>query len=150
VSLVHFPYRWGPDTFLDNLRGGWLDIRYGVRNLSRWFWTVWYDDDGDYDCLLEFMRRKLEFMRDEHAQNDALRSVNWKQDVQNMTICIELLKRIVEGQAGYFRRTGFKREGFSQSDHRITRYAKHSRYMEDQDCEMLGRIFSKWVRCWWT
>ncbi len=38
------------------------DLRYGVRNLWRWFPVIWRDRDFDWAYLAELMAKKLRWM----------------------------------------------------------------------------------------
>lgn len=67
-------------------------IKYGVKNLYRWFWTIWKDRDWDHHYIFGVLKFKLE----NHAKYLA-KSGNHEcsdRDAELMMTCVRLIDRI--------------------------------------------------------
>lgn len=47
----------------------YLDIKYGITNLIKWFPTIWSDRDWDYAFLMIILNKKLKSMSDLHYKH---------------------------------------------------------------------------------
>jgi len=74
-----------------NLIYFWYDIKYGVRNLIKWFPIIWKDRNWNHENIYSILIKKLELQRDSIKKND--RFVNVEEVVKDMTYVIDLLKK---------------------------------------------------------
>ena len=67
-------------------------IKYGVKNLYKWFWVIWKDRDWDHHYILEVLKFKLE------KQAKHLGERNWnessKRDAELMMTCVRLINKL--------------------------------------------------------
>jgi hypothetical protein len=67
-------------------------IKYGVKNLYKWFWVIWKDRDWDHHYILEVLKFKLEkqakHLADVGFHNDAQR------DAELMMTCVRLINKL--------------------------------------------------------
>jgi hypothetical protein len=67
-------------------------IKYGVKNLYKWFWVIWKDRDWDHHYILEVLKFKLEkqakHLADVGFHNDAQR------DAERMMTCVRLINKL--------------------------------------------------------
>lgn len=66
------------------------DLRYGIRNLRRWFSVIWKDRDWDPHFIYEILATKLEHQAQHIAQND--RHVSAARDAEKMLLCARLIR----------------------------------------------------------
>lgn len=69
-------------------------IKYGVKNLIKWFYIIWYDRDWDYTFLYEIIRFKLKNM--EHLQRNYSNSVDSEKYADEIKEVIEALERLIK------------------------------------------------------
>lgn len=72
------------------------DFKIGIRNLIRWFPTIWGDRNWDYWYLERMLLKKLTFMRD--RQQEIQFFEGWENEVKWMNICIYLLTELVKDE----------------------------------------------------
>lgn len=113
-----------------------LDIRYGLRNLIRWFPIIWFDRDFDWDFLAQIMEFKLRRMA---LIFDKGYHVGSENDARQCRICAELLKRMTEDNYHENARKAFR--GKFAIDHTMN--------MAKQDQRYLGVLIGKYLTHWW-
>lgn len=69
------------------------DLTYGVRNLITWFPIIWKHRNWDYTYTLIVLRKSLTDLRNVIKENN--RHLNAPKDVKRMTVCVNLLDRII-------------------------------------------------------
>jgi hypothetical protein len=86
------------------------NIKYGIKNLTKWFSVIWNDRDWDHHFLFEILKFKLEQMED--LQEILKFKLEQMEDLQRkhgiklyrdkyadqMRVCINLLNRIIEDE----------------------------------------------------
>lgn len=113
---------------------------YGVGNVVRWTPVIWVDFDWDYSFLLKIMEYKLGRM----AKNlDSGITVNSAHYARKARIAAELCKRINNDDYWEISRKLYPREDQWKHQHAYTIS------VQKQDQEMLGLIFTKYLRHWW-
>lgn len=154
VRFLHSPPLF--ITVLDILTVGWINmfskletlyfnLKYGILNIIRWFPIIWRDRDWDWEYLAVMMQTKLERMANDTEKYGY--HIGKEKDVKNMRLCVALIKRLREDE--YFRNAGYDHTNWqSKSEKRRSWIAKHSRYMQKQDLEYLGKILGKYLNCW--
>jgi hypothetical protein len=67
-------------------------IKYGIKNLYKWFWVIWKDRDFDYHYTYQVLKFKLE------KQAKHLGERNWhessKRDAELMMTCVRLINKL--------------------------------------------------------
>ena len=67
-------------------------IKYGIKNLYKWFWVIWKDRDWDHYYIFEVLKFKLE------KQAKHLGERNWhessKRDTELMMTCVRLINKL--------------------------------------------------------
>jgi hypothetical protein len=91
-------YRW----FKWDAKHFHKDIEYGLKNLWKWFPTIWKDRDWDNHFIFEVLEFKLDNMV--IAFQDKQKFEGWEDDVRYMKICKKLIERIQDNyyQDEYF------------------------------------------------
>lgn len=80
-------WRWNGRYMLTN-------IKYGVKNLIRWFPIIWKDRDWDQAYIWDILERKLR--NQSYYTKHYGYYVNNDHDARNMLICANLIKKIRE------------------------------------------------------
>ena len=67
-------------------------IKYGIKNLYKWFWVIWKDRDWDHHYIYQVLKFKLE------KQAKHLGERNWyessKRDAELMMTCVRLINKL--------------------------------------------------------
>lgn len=67
-------------------------IKYGVKNLYKWFWVIWKDRDWDHYYIFQVLKFKLEkqakHLADAGFHNEAQR------DAELMMTCVRLINKL--------------------------------------------------------
>jgi len=67
-------------------------IKYGVKNLYKWFWVIWNDRDWDHHYIFQVLKFKLEkqakHLADVGFHNEAQR------DAELMMTCVRLIDKL--------------------------------------------------------
>ena len=66
------------------------DFAHGVKNLWKWFPTIWNDRDWDHDFIYKLLAKKLEFQAKYFSNNGI--HVDAKQDSERMMLVAKLIK----------------------------------------------------------
>jgi len=72
------------------------NIKYGVRNLIKWFPVIWNDRDWDFFFIWTILHKKLELMEKEIRVNGHHK--NNIRDANQIKLCVNLLKRLIDDQ----------------------------------------------------
>ena len=67
-------------------------IKYGVKNLYKWFWVIWKDRDWDHYYILQVLKFKLEKQADHLAENGFHN--NAQRDAELMMTCVRLIDKL--------------------------------------------------------
>ena len=67
-------------------------IKYGVKNLYKWFWVIWKDRDWDHYYILQVLKFKLEKQADHLAENGFHN--NAQRDAELMMTCVQLIDKL--------------------------------------------------------
>ena len=67
-------------------------IKYGVKNLYKWFWVIWKDRDWDHHYIFEVLKFKLEKQADHLAENGFHN--NAQRDAELMMTCVQLIDKL--------------------------------------------------------
>lgn len=107
------------------------DIKYGVRNLVRWFPIIWHDRNWDHYYIFTMLRKKLIHTEDciRYGHHD----MSVKSEADRIKTCVLLIDRIIKDE--YYELTD---KGY-----------KHQDYLHNQDIEMLFKIMNKRILGWW-
>ena len=66
------------------------DFVYGVKNLWKWFPTIWKDRDWDHDFIYNLLAKKLEFQAKYVGKNGI--HIDAKRDAERMMLVVKLIK----------------------------------------------------------
>ena len=67
-------------------------IKYGVKNLYKWFWVIWKDRDWDHYYILQVLKFKLEKQANHLAENGFHN--NAQRDAELMMTCVRLIDKL--------------------------------------------------------
>jgi hypothetical protein len=67
-------------------------IKYGVKNLYKWFWIIWKDRDWDHYYIFEVLKFKLEKQANHLAENGFHN--NAQRDAELMMTCVRLIDKL--------------------------------------------------------
>jgi hypothetical protein len=67
-------------------------IKYGVKNLYKWFWVIWNDRDWDHHYIFQVLKFKLEKQADYLAKNGFYN--NAQRDAELMMTCVRLIDKL--------------------------------------------------------
>ena len=67
-------------------------IKYGVKNLYRWFWVIWKDRDWDHYYIFQVLKFKLE-KQAKHLAENGFHS-NAQRDAELMMTCVRLINKL--------------------------------------------------------
>ena len=73
-------------------------FKHGVKNLVRWFLTIWNDRDWDDSFIFNPLIKKLEFQSKYIGEKD--RHTRAKRDSEIMNTCKNLLEKVRDGHYG--------------------------------------------------
>jgi hypothetical protein len=73
---------------LEKIKDTYRNIKYGLRNLYKWFPTIWKDRDWDYVFILEVLKVKLQ------NQAEALYGDIPDREYERMQTIIRLIDRV--------------------------------------------------------
>ena len=66
-------------------------IKYGVKNLYKWFWVIWNDRDWDHYYIFQVLKFKLEKQANHLAENGFHN--NAQRDAELMMTCVRLIDK---------------------------------------------------------
>lgn len=64
----------------------------GIKNIIRWFPTIWNDRDWEHGFILELMMKKIEFQAKYIGDKD--RHTSAKRDAEIMMTCVRLMEKL--------------------------------------------------------
>ena len=67
-------------------------IKYGVKNLYKWFWVIWNDRDWDHHYILQVLKFKLEKQAN-HLTKNGFHN-NAQRDAELMMTCVRLIDKL--------------------------------------------------------
>ena len=67
-------------------------IKYGVKNLYKWFWVIWNDRDWDHHYIFQVLKFKLEKQANHLAENGFHN--NAQRDAELMMTCVQLIDKL--------------------------------------------------------
>lgn len=73
------------------------NIKYGIKNLIKWFPVIWQDRDWDHYFLYVILHHKLKYMEKVFLSDDC-HVMSAKQTAAQIKICINLLDRLIEDE----------------------------------------------------
>lgn len=68
------------------------NVKTGIKNLIRWFPTIWKDRDYDDYFIFVILKKKLEFQADYIGGKD--RHVGAQRDAERMRLCARLIEKL--------------------------------------------------------
>lgn len=151
------------------VRSVYYNLKYGIRNLFRYFKVIWNDRDWDELYVFILLNKKFTYMEELHRKYG--NSVNSKKYADEIKLAKLLTERIINRDYNenaltqYYNKYGkdfweldeesiehyFKRKNDiskQQRDMRSRAY-KHADKMEKQDIEYLFKHMSKHIQKWW-
>lgn len=72
------------------------DLITGIKNIIKWFPTIWKDRDWDHTFIFNILIKKLEFQS--KYIGDKNRHSRSKRDAEIMMTCVRLMEKIREGE----------------------------------------------------
>ena len=67
-----------------------VNVMYGVKNLIKWFQTIWKDRDWDHHYIYDILKHKLEFQANHIAKQDV--HTRSQRDAEVMLLCVKLIE----------------------------------------------------------
>ena len=67
-------------------------IKYGVKNLYKWFWVIWKDRDWDHYYIFQVLKFKLEKQANHLAENGFHNDA--QRDAELMMTCVRLINKL--------------------------------------------------------
>lgn len=152
------------------IRNFYYDITIGISNIITYAPIVYRDRDFDYCYTLEMLRFKLERQRKCIKEDQYFASVNDAKLIKELTIAIELLKRIIEDDYATEAHTKLVREWWESREEtenergdvmmsfpintELTKVLRKSREKEsarrEADFSFFWDHMQKHIRRWWT
>lgn len=105
----------------------WSYLWHGINNLIKYFKIIWYDRDWDHEYIQIILLFKLKnTKKDLEKYLDCDDLAYYKA----LNICISILER--QTNEFYYKLNNFNEE------------------IEERDLKLFGKLYSKYVRYWWT
>lgn len=71
------------------------NIRYGIKNIIKWFPVIWNDRDWDYRYIYEILHKKLE-LKEQFFRSDKTHVADWEQTADEIKEVKDALKRLID------------------------------------------------------
>ena len=113
-------------------------IKYGVKNLYKWFWVIWNDRDWDHHYIFQVLKFKLEKQANHLAENGFHN--NAQRDAELMMTCVRLIDKL---QNEYYYDELCK-SGVRSSEAVQNVIAKHNKARR-----LLFKIMNDRIEQWW-
>jgi hypothetical protein len=113
-------------------------IKYGVKNLYKWFWVIWKDRDWDHHYIFEILKFKLEKQAKHLGERDWHESS--KRDAELMMTCVKLINKIQN--ESYFDEA-FDSETYSWE------LSQKCMIKHDKAKRLLFKIMNDRIESWW-
>jgi hypothetical protein len=144
----------------------YYSLKYGIKNLFKWFKIVWNDRDYDSDYILRVLQFKIKNTRILTEKNK--RHVGYQEDVANMLRCEELIQNLLDDK--FAERCGYDSERVTldfietededllemvnghpnpQSDEDLSSIFKKARELQLTERKELFKILDKHLQSWW-
>lgn len=114
-------------------------IKYGVKNLYKWFWVIWKDRDWDHHYIFQVLKFKLEKQANHLA--DAAFHNEAQRDAELMMTCVRLIDKL---QNEYYYDELCK-SGVRSSEAVQNVIAKHNKAKR-----LLFKIMNDRIEQWWN
>lgn len=152
-------------------------IRYGIKNIFRWFSTIWSDRNWDSYFLYKILRKKLSLMEDNFRKYGY--GINSERNADKIHICVLLLDRLINDNyidltyKNFYKKYGepeFKFEKIDNGEYsrlvdrtdeiltkkelerknkEFRRLTKHEGMLKKQDIDYLFKLMRKHIEGWW-
>ena len=76
------------------IRNPYYNVKYGLKNIIKWFPVIWNDRNWDHAYILILLNKKFELMQKTFEKHS--NSINADKSIQQLMICKNLCKRLVE------------------------------------------------------
>ena len=113
-------------------------IKYGLKNLYKWFWVIWNDRDWDHHYIFQVLKFKLEKQANHLAENGFHN--NAQRDAELMMTCVRLIDKL---QNEYYYNELCK-SGVRSSEAVKNVIAKHKKAKR-----LLFKIMNDRIEEWW-
>ncbi len=113
-------------------------IKYGVKNLYKWFWVIWNDRDWDHHYIFQVLKFKLEKQAN-HLTKNGFHN-NAQRDAELMMTCVRLIDKL---QNEYYYDELCK-SGVRSSEAVKNVIAKHNKAKR-----LLFKIMNDRIEQWW-
>lgn len=116
-----------------SIRPIFYNIKYGIKNLIRWFPIIWKDRDWDYAFIYDLLSAKLKFQANSFKKHGV--SVSSGRDAEVMILCSKLIAIVSreEYETEYFDYRGDEEKYFKKNVHAYNVVTKTNRYYFDND-----------------
>jgi len=109
------------------------NIKYGFRNLLRWFPIIWQDRGWDFIYIYIMLRHKL-YYTERSIRNGCLEGN--KEEAKIIQSCVEILDRLIEDD--YYKNLDSVEDEFTVSE-----------YLKNQDKRILFDTLREKIEYWW-
>jgi hypothetical protein len=113
-------------------------IKYGIKNLYKWFWVIWKDRDWDHYYIFEILKFKLEKQAKHLGERDWHESS--KRDAEIMMTCVRLIDKIQN--ESYF-------DELYDSDQKSPEAIKIVIDRHNKAKRLLFKIMNNKIESWW-
>ena len=113
-------------------------IKYGVKNLYKWFWIIWKDRDWDHHYIFQVLKLKLEKQADYLAENGFHN--NAQRDAELMMTCVRLIDKL---QNEYYY------DELCKSGVRSSEAVQNVIYKHNKAKRLLFKIMNDRIEEWW-
>ena len=113
-------------------------IKYGVKNLYKWFWVIWNDRDWDHHYIFQVLKFKLEKQANHLAENGFHN--NAQRDAELMMTCVRLIDKL---QNEYYY------DELCKSDVRSSEAVKNVIAKHKKAKRLLFKIMNDRIEEWW-
>ena len=113
-------------------------IKYGVKNLYKWFWVIWKDRDWDHHYIFQVLKFKLEKQANHLAENGFHN--NAQRDAELMMTCVRLIDKL---QNEYYY------DELCKSDVRSSEAVKNVIAKHKKAKRLLFKIMNDRIEEWW-
>jgi hypothetical protein len=142
------------------------NLKYGIKNLIRWFPIIWKDRNWDFYYIYLILRHKLH-LTEQHIRRHSFHT-RAEKDADQIKKCVLILDRIIKDD--YFEmamrakgklkfeindgRLETIAENVDPNDKKQTeevfkRVVNHETYLEQQDKKMLFKLIERNIDGWW-
>ena len=113
-------------------------IKYGVKNLYKWFWIIWKDRDWDQHYIFQVLKFKLEKQAKHLAEVGYHESA--QREAERMMTCVRLIEKIQE--ESYY-------DEFYNANYRTQESLKYVIDKHNKAKRLLFKILEERIEEWW-